>query len=50
MNADGSGVRAGGGDQGPDFKPVWSPDGANLLIISNRKSAFGGPRKASTCG
>ena len=46
MNADGSGVRPVAETKASDFKPVWSPDGANLLIISNRKSAFGGPRKA----
>ena len=46
MNADGSGVRPVAETKALDFKPVWSPDGANLLIISNRKSAFGGPRKA----
>jgi len=42
MNADGSGVRAVATTPAADFKPIWSPDGKNLLIISNRKSAFGG--------
>jgi hypothetical protein len=46
MNADGSGIRPVAETKAQDFKPVWSPDGENLLIISNRKSAFGGPRKA----
>jgi dipeptidyl aminopeptidase/acylaminoacyl peptidase len=27
-----------------DFKPTWSPDGTTMLVVSNRKSAFGGPR------
>ena len=43
MNADGSGVRAVATTPAADFKPIWSPDSKNLLIISNRKSAFGGP-------
>jgi dipeptidyl aminopeptidase/acylaminoacyl peptidase len=43
MNADGSGVRAVATTPAADFKPVWSPDSKNLLIISNRKSSFGGP-------
>ena len=45
MNSDGSGVRAVATTAAADFKPVWSPDSKSLLIISNRKSAFGGPGK-----
>jgi WD40-like Beta Propeller Repeat len=43
MNADGSGVRAVATTPAADFKPIWSPDSKNLLIISDRKSALGGP-------
>ena len=43
MNADGTAARAVTTTPAADFKPVWSPDNKNLLIISNRKSAFGGP-------
>jgi hypothetical protein len=43
MNADGTAVRAVATTPAADFKPIWSPDSENLLIISNRKSAFGGP-------
>jgi len=43
MSAHGSGARAVATTPAADFKPVWSPDNKNLLIISNRKSAFGGP-------
>ena len=46
MNADGSGVRPIAETPAVDFKPTWSPDGTTMLIVSNRKSAFGGPRKA----
>ncbi len=42
MNADGSGVRPVATTPAADFKPIWSPDSKNLLVISNRKSAFGG--------
>ena len=45
MNADGSGARAIASTPAADFKPVWSPDNENLLIISNRKSDTGGPGK-----
>jgi Tol biopolymer transport system component len=45
MSADGTGVRRIAGTPAADFKPIWSPDSKNLLIISNRKSAFGGPGK-----
>jgi TolB protein len=47
MSADGSGVRAVAAGPASDFKPVWSPDNKNLLIISNRKSASGGPGKTN---
>jgi hypothetical protein len=43
MNADGTAARAVATTPAADFKPIWSPDSKNLLIISNRKSAFGGP-------
>jgi Tol biopolymer transport system component len=43
MNADGTAARAVATTPAADFKPVWSPDSKNLLIISNRKSAVGGP-------
>jgi hypothetical protein len=43
MNADGTAARAVATTPAADFKPVWSPDNKNLLIISNRTSAFGGP-------
>jgi hypothetical protein len=43
MNADGSGARDVTTTPAADFKPVWSPDSKNLLIISDRKSALGGP-------
>jgi WD40-like Beta Propeller Repeat len=46
MNADGSGVRPIAETPAVDFKPTWSPDGTTMLIVSNRKSAFGGPRKS----
>ena len=45
MNADGSGQRAVAETKSSDVKPVWSPDGKNLVIVSNRKSAFGKPGK-----
>ena len=45
MNADGSGVRGVGKTKADDIKPVWSPDGKDLLIASNRKSDFGGPEQ-----
>jgi WD40 repeat protein len=45
MTADGSGARAVADTRAEDFKPSWSPDAKNLLIISNRKSDQGGPRK-----
>jgi Hsp70 protein/WD40-like Beta Propeller Repeat len=45
MNADGSGQRPIAETPSVDFKPTWSPDGTTMLIVSNRKSAFGGPRK-----
>ncbi|MDN5771478.1 MAG: hypothetical protein L0H24_11365, partial [Microlunatus sp.] len=45
MNADGSGQRAIAETKADDVKPVWSPDGKNLLIVSDRKSAFGAPGK-----
>ncbi len=41
MNADGSGARAVATTPADDFKPIWSPDNENLLIISNRTSTFG---------
>ena len=41
MNADGSAQRAVAETKAADVKPVWSPDGKNLMIVSNRKSAFG---------
>ncbi len=41
MNADGSGARAVATTPAADFKPIWSPDNENLLIISNRTSTFG---------
>ena len=43
MNADGTAVRAVATTPAADFKPIWSPDSKNLLIVSNRESAFGGP-------
>jgi WD40-like Beta Propeller Repeat len=43
MNADGTGARAVATNPAADFKPVWSPDSKNLLIISNRRSASGRP-------
>ena len=43
MNADGTAARAVAATPAADFKPVWSPDSKNLLIISNRRSAVGGP-------
>ena len=43
MNANGSGEREVSATPADDFKPIWSPDSKNLLIISNRKSA-GRPR------
>jgi actin-like ATPase involved in cell morphogenesis len=43
MNADGSDARAIASAPAADFKPVWSPDNKNLLIISNRKSDAGRP-------
>jgi hypothetical protein len=45
MNADGSGVRSVAATPASDFKPIWSPDNKNLLIISDRKSTSGGPGK-----
>jgi hypothetical protein len=45
MNADGSGVRPIAETPAVDFKPTWSPDGTTMLIVSNRRSAFGGQRK-----
>jgi Tol biopolymer transport system component len=45
MNVDGSGVRKVATPPAADFKPIWSPDGEDLLIVSNRKSAQGGPGK-----
>ena len=41
MNANGSGEREVSATPADDFKPIWSPDSKNLLIISNRKSADG---------
>ncbi len=41
MNANGSGEREVSGTPADDFKPIWSPDNKNLLIISNRKSPDG---------
>ena len=41
MNSNGSGEREVAATPAADFKPVWSPDSKNLLIISNRKSANG---------
>lgn len=41
MNADGSGQRSVTDTPAADVKPVWSPDGKNLLIISNRRSEAG---------
>ena len=43
MNADGTAARSVAATPAADFKPIWSPDSKNLLIISNRESAFGGP-------
>jgi WD40-like Beta Propeller Repeat len=43
MNPDGTAARAVATTPAADFKPIWSPDSKNLLIISNRESAFGGP-------
>jgi Tol biopolymer transport system component len=43
MNANGSGEREVAATPAEDFKPIWSPDNKNLLIISNRKSANGPP-------
>ncbi len=45
MNSDGSAEEAVANGKAADDKPNWSPDGENLLILSNRKSAFGGPGK-----
>jgi Tol biopolymer transport system component len=45
MAADGTGLRAIAETPAQDFKPIWSPDSKNLLIISNRKSAQGEPGK-----
>ena len=45
MSANGSGVRPIAETPASDFKPIWSPDNKNLLIISNRKSTSGGPGK-----
>ena len=42
---DGSGLRPIATTPAQDFKPSWSPDGKNLLIISNRTSTDGGPGK-----
>ena len=35
------GQRAVAETKAADVKPVWSPDGKNLVIVSHRKSAFG---------
>jgi actin-like ATPase involved in cell morphogenesis len=46
MRSDGTGgARAVAETAAADFKPSWSPDNKNLLIISNRKSTSGGPGK-----
>jgi Tol biopolymer transport system component len=45
MSANGSVVRPIAETPAADFKPIWSPDNKNLLIISNRKSTSGGPGK-----
>lgn len=45
MNTNGSGERVVADTEADDVKPVWSPDGKNLLISSNRKSAFGSAGK-----
>ena len=45
LAADGSGLRPIATTPALDFKPIWSPDSKNLLIISNRTSADGGPGK-----
>ena len=50
MNANGSGERAVASTRAADFKPIWSPNSKDLLIVSNRKSDFGGPGRPSTCG
>ena len=45
MNADGSAQREVAATEADDVKPVWSPDGKSMLIISNRTSAFGSAGK-----
>ena len=50
MNADGSGARAVASTPAADFKPIWSPDNKNLLIISNRKSDPVDRAAHLTCG
>jgi Tol biopolymer transport system component len=45
MNANGSGEHAVASTRAADFKPIWSPNSKDLLIVSNRKSDFGGPGK-----
>ena len=50
MNANGSGERAVASTRAADFKPIWSPNSKDLLIVSNRKSDLGGPGRPSTCG
>ena len=44
MRSDGSGVRPIATSQAVDEKPAWSPDGRQLMIISNR-DASGEPGK-----
>jgi WD40-like Beta Propeller Repeat len=46
MNVDGSDERQVTDSEATDIRPSWSPDGKNLLIVSNRRSAGGGPGNA----
>jgi dipeptidyl aminopeptidase/acylaminoacyl peptidase len=45
MSLNGSDVRQVTDSEAADNRPNWSPDGKNLLIVSNRKSIDGGPGK-----
>jgi WD40 repeat protein len=59
MNADGSGLMRLTNDPGADGAPAWSPDGHNILFVSNRSGSdqiwvmteFGGaPTQLTTAG
>lgn len=45
MRADGTRVRVIASTPATDRKPIWNPDGKSVFVMSNRKTANGGPGK-----